>query len=139
MLQAGAVILPGNWGRIIRQLGWQHGRAVFEVALEDQRLRGFPALPSRLDCSFFFDDLGEAHFYKQAQNLHTHLVYEVDMLDLAAVRHATDWRNISPNGLLDNDWTRRYWAPVFQPPQPTGHTCREILAVTPLKVIALTP
>lgn len=52
MLQPGAIILPGNWGRIIRQLGWQHGPAVFEIALEDQRIRSFPSLPSRLNCSF---------------------------------------------------------------------------------------
>ena len=49
MLEPGAVISTGNWGRIIKQLGWQHGRSVFEVALEDQRARNFPQLPSRFD------------------------------------------------------------------------------------------
>lgn len=143
MLQAGAVIMPGNWGRIIRQLGWQHGRSVFEVALEDQRLRNFPQLPSRFDCSFFFDDLDEARFYRTIQNLPTHILYEVEVLDETAPQHRTDWRNISPTGALDNDWTRRYWAPHFQAPvfQPPSQTfaCREVLAASPLKVLALVP
>jgi hypothetical protein len=133
LLESGA----GNWGRIIRQIGWQHGRAVHEVALEDQRVCNFPGLPSRFQCAFFFDDLEEARFYKLAQNLHTHLLYEVEPVDPAAIQHRTDWRNISPTGNLDNDWTRRYWAPVFQPPTPTGRLCREILAVTGLRVVTV--
>jgi hypothetical protein len=143
MLQPGAIIMPGNWGRIIRLFGWQHNRSVFEVALADQRQENFPQLPSRLDCSFFFDDLDEARFYKTNQNLLTHILYEVQVLDVDVPQHRTDWRNISPNGALDNDWTRRYWAPVFQPPalQPSGQAlaCREVLAVSPLKVLAVVP
>jgi hypothetical protein len=139
MLEPGAVISPGNWGRIIKQLGWQHGRSVFEVALEDQRARNFSHLPSRFDASFFFDDEGEARFYQAAQNLVTHLVYEIEPSDPAAAQHQTDWRNISPSGSLDNDWTHRYWAPIFQPPHPNGHVCREVLAVSPLRVLRRLP
>ena len=101
ILENGSVISPGNWGRIIRQLGWQHGRSVFEVALDDQRLRNFADLPSRLEASFFFDDVGEARFYRNVQNLHTHVLYEVDLLNPAATQHRTDWRNISPK----DPWT----------------------------------
>ncbi|WP_145928044.1 hypothetical protein [Bradyrhizobium neotropicale] len=150
LLQPGAVILPGNWGRVIRQAGWQHGRSVFEVALEDQRLRTFPHLPSRLDCSFFFDDVEEARFYRLAQNQHTHNLYEVELVDPRATLHCTDWRNISPSGSLDNDWTYRYWAPVYQPPihqtsnqsvnqPPNVFQCREVLAVTSLMIVAALP
>jgi hypothetical protein len=140
MLEPGSVISPGNWGRIIKQLGWQHGRSVFEVALDDQRLRNFATLPSRFEASFFFDDVGEARFYRNTQNhLQTHILYEVDLVDPNAIQHRTDWRNISPNGTLDNDWTRRYWAPVFQPPHDSGHVCREVLAVTPLRVVQQLP
>src|SRR5207247_252993 len=139
ILENGSVISPGNWGRIIKQLGWQHGRSVFEVALDDQRLRNFADLPSRLEASFFFDDVGEARFYRNVQNLHTHILYEVDLLNSAATQHRTDWRNISPNGPLDNDWTRRYWASVFQSPHESGHVCREVFAVTPLRVVERLP
>jgi hypothetical protein len=97
-LAPGPVISPGNWwGRIIKQIGWPHGRAVYEVALEEQRARSFPHLPSRFNASFFFDDVEEARFYKSIQNLHTRLLYEVELVDPAATKHQTDWRNISPN------------------------------------------
>jgi hypothetical protein len=139
ILENGSVISPGNWGRIIKQLGWQHGRSVFEVALDDQRLRNFSGLPSRLEASFYFDDVGEARFYRNAQNLNTHVLYEIDLLDPGATQHRTDWRNISPSGPLDNDWTRRYWAPVFQPPHESGHVCREVFAITPLRVVERLP
>jgi hypothetical protein len=44
----------------------------------------------------FFDDVEEARFYKSIQNLHTRLLYEVELVDPAATKHQTDWRNISP-------------------------------------------
>src|SRR5258708_40207614 len=107
-LWPGSVISPGNWGRIIKQLGWQPGRSVFEVARDDQRSRNFASLPSRFEASLFFDDIGEARFYRNVQNLQTHILYEVDLVDPSAPQHRTDWRNISPHGNLDNDSTRLY-------------------------------
>jgi hypothetical protein len=109
-------------------------RALLDEAID--RLASGSEIPS----SFFFDDVEEARFYKLAQNIHTLILYEVELVDPTATQHRTDWRNISPSGNLDNDWTRRYWASIFQPPhQPTGRQCREVFAVTALKVIAALP
>jgi hypothetical protein len=37
MVAPGSIIEPGNWGRMIRALGWQHNCAMREAALEGAR------------------------------------------------------------------------------------------------------
>ena len=54
LLGEGSVILPGNWGRILRAYGWQHPQAAKEMILEAARLRIAPGKPSRLECCFAF-------------------------------------------------------------------------------------
>src|SRR5262245_46478650 len=52
LLGPGSIILPGNWGRIIRAGGERHNRWPDEQVLEAVRLARYPKLPSRLDACF---------------------------------------------------------------------------------------
>ena len=58
MLEPGSLILPGNWGRVIRSAGWRHDYSLRELALEDARVSRYPDRPSRLDAAFIFLTLG---------------------------------------------------------------------------------
>lgn len=138
-LAPGSIILPGNWGRIIKRFGWQHGRAIYETFLEEIRAKHYPALPSRLESSFFFDDVGEARFYRDIdQGRSMMLLYEVKILD-SVPQHVTDWRHISPFGPLNADWAHAYWSGKFGSPHESGHACREVLSITRLEIVAHLP
>jgi hypothetical protein len=127
-LENGSIIQPGNWGRIIRIYGWNHGRAIFESAMEHVRQTLFGHLPSRLDCAFFFDDLGEAQFYRGSDpSRHMMLLYEVEIVDRTAIQHRTDYRNASPSGELGLSWAVDYWAGNMKAPAGAA-LCQETLS-----------
>lgn len=140
MLRTGSIIEPGNWGRIIRKAGWAHNYSGREVTLEHIRQASFPDLPSRLDSAFFFDDENEARFYANSDGRElTMLPYEVELLDPQAPRHTGDWRNVAASGPLDLTWADRYWRGQMLPPFQNGQwtaVCREIIAVTPMRVVS---
>jgi len=137
-LAPGGVIQPGNWGRIIRSTGWAHNQAFKEAALEHLRATEFPDKPPRLMSSFFFDSEDEARFYGISDGRQTTMIpYEVELIDPLAPRHTADWRAVSPAGTVDSDWSRTYWLGTSPPPPPQhpGIACREVIAVTPLKIV----
>ena len=134
-LEAGSIIRPGNWGRIIRNTGWGHNQALKEAALEYVRQSEFPDKPSRMMSSFFFDDENEAHFYSISDNRQiTMIVYQV-AIDLLVQPHVGDWRGTQPRGSVSMDRAREYWLGQFQPPHQTGASCRELIVVTSLQII----
>lgn len=138
-LQPDSVIDPGNWGRIIRNAGWSHNLSGRETILEHVRKNEFPHKPSRLDASFFFDNETEARFYAGSDGRHlTMLTYEVELLEPDAVQHIGDWRNVAAKGPLDLSWASNYWAGEMLPPHSDPAwpvQCREILAVTALRIV----
>jgi hypothetical protein len=111
-LAVGSVIQPGNWGRIIRTVGWRHPEALKEMALENARNTRFSHRPSRLECAFAFVDGDEArNFRARIPGFTHHLLYRVSLLDPDAVSHVTDSRLSGPqlNSLLDDNWADAYW------------------------------
>lgn len=52
LLAPDSVILPGNYGRILRAIGPRHHSWTREQTLERIRLADYPDKPSRLDCCF---------------------------------------------------------------------------------------
>jgi hypothetical protein len=136
-LEPGAVIRPGNWGRILQTWGSSHKRWATESILEDVRSREYPALPSRLKCAFFFGELKEAEVYwhRDHQTRSMMLLYEVELTEPGAIIHASDWRNVDPNGFLNFDWARRYWMGAMLPPNEMGNRYEELLAVTGLRIV----
>jgi uncharacterized protein DUF2441 len=140
MLEPGSVILPGNWGRILNAAGWSHNQALRETVFEHVRLHEFPDKPSRLDALFFFDDENEARFYASSGGREfTMLPYEIELVNPDAPKHVSDWRGLQPRTpLLDLSWVRDYWAGQMLPPhvEPLWTAkCREVLAVTPGRII----
>jgi hypothetical protein len=140
LLESGSIIRPGNWGRIVRLIGYQHREWQREAILERIRETEFRNLPSRRDCIFFFDDEAEAEFYGAARGEKSFMIlYEVELVDPTAIRHEADWKGTGP---YDNDeWARRYWRGEVMPgrgPAPAP-LCREVLAVTPLRIMREVP
>lgn len=110
MLAQGSVILPGNWGRLIRAYGWQHALALREMALEDTRRSRFPHRPSRLDSAFVFLSIAEAQdFRSQNGGFLKHILYRVTLCEPDAACHIADTRLCGPHGLTRPDWADAYW------------------------------
>ena len=136
ILESGSVIRPRNWGRIIRNCGWAHTLALREAAVEYVRRLEFSDKPSRLLSTFFFDDEKEARFYAISDGRQTTMiVYEVELIEPGATCHIADWRSVAPRGGIDLEWAREYWLGTFQPPHQSGAVCRELVAITPVKVL----
>lgn len=139
LLRSGSIIEPGNWGRIIRKTGWAHNQSAREVILEHVRQASFPSSPSRLESAFFFDDENEARFYANSDGREFTMVpYEVELLDPAAPRHASDWRNVVASGPLDLTWAHQYWQGQMLPPfqgDLWAAACREMIAITPMRIV----
>ena len=134
LLSPGSVIRPGNWGRIVRLIGTQHREWTRECILEHIRQSEFPDLPSRFDCIFFFSSRDEAEFYKASLNANALMVmYEVELTDPDVRQHEADWKGTGPYDT--NEWARRYWRGDFMPGRGPGPQCREVLAVTSLRIL----
>jgi hypothetical protein len=110
MLAPGSIIMPGNWGRVIRVYGWQHNQAIREMALEQARLARDPNLPSRMEAAFVMPTLEEARTFRaNTQGFQQHILYRVTLCDPAASSHITDSRLCSPQGTVRADWATIYW------------------------------
>ena len=110
MLALGSIIMPGNWGRMIKTLGWQHNLAIREMALENARVARYPNRPSRLDASFVLPTLEEARNFKQLiGGFGNHILYRVTLCDPDALSHITDSRLCGPAGNIRHDWVDVYW------------------------------
>ena len=145
LLAPGSIIMPGNWGRIIRALGWQHPLALREMALEDARLGRHSHRPSRLDSAFVMPTLGEARDFRRLfGGFGSHLLYRVTLCEPDAVSHLTDSRLCGPVGPIRHDWADIYWldADVQAASIPgmdwaaatEGVQLREILTLSALRV-----
>ena|SRR5437868_8328196 len=89
LLEPGAVIHPGNWGRILNCYTQQQGNAWMlarEFVFESIRAAEFPNLPSRLSCAFAFEVLDHANQYRSNFSPWNPL-YEVELVDESAPIH----------------------------------------------------
>ncbi len=104
--------------------------------MERIRLMEFPHLPSRLECVFFFENAVEAGHYNATVNSTKRMVlYEVELMTPRATQHIADWKGTGP---YDSDeWARRYWRGDIMPGRGStpGPLCREVLALTSLRVL----
>ena len=112
-LEIGSVILPGNYGRIIRRAGWAHPCAMREMALESCRVKDFPHRPSRLEAAYVFLTPEEANRFRLAvPGFAYHCLYGVSLREPDALSFVTDHRLVSPQGNLRADWCGSYWMGV---------------------------
>jgi hypothetical protein len=136
-LEPGSIIKFGNWGRIIKNVGWQHNLAFREAVFEDIREREFADKPSRMNCSFIFDSHQIAELYRRMDmgRAATMIVYEVEPVTPGAPRHSADWRAATDAvGPVNLEWVRDYWRGVMRPPID-GIECREVLALSDLRIV----
>jgi Protein of unknown function (DUF2441) len=132
MLDRGSIVLPGNWGRIVRLIGSAHQEWQRETILEEIRKAEFPNLPSRLECAFVIDQLDEAQYYI-ANFARLALLYEVALIDNNFPTHEADWKGTGPYD-QSNDWARRYWRGDVMPHPETHFKLRERLTLSRLRI-----
>jgi len=117
-LQAGSIIEPGNWGRILNCYTSENGNAWLlarELAFESIRSSDFKDLPSRLSSCFVFDNLDHANQY-QREFSRWNSLYEVELVNETAPTHQGAFNLVSfPNNqteflpvVINN--ARKYWA-----------------------------
>lgn len=120
-LGEGAVIEPGNWGRLLRSQyytgsGEGTSKIIFEVAYEAMRLSVNPQAPSRLDCIFCCPTHESAQSYRDA-NAVGNLIYRVAIVDARSALHLTSWSlwglGLGASYQQSQDRIRDYW--ISQP------------------------
>ncbi|PCJ70284.1 MAG: hypothetical protein COA62_06680 [Rhodobiaceae bacterium] len=110
-LEAGSVIKPGNWGRLIntyehQQFGNNSGIAFRELAFEHVRVQEFPQKPSRLTSCFALDGLEPATTY-WSNSSPLGILYEVDLVDKNSKIHEGKLSLL--DGLNGNEAYFRAW------------------------------
>jgi hypothetical protein len=101
LLGAGSVIMPGNYGRIIRATGKAHPYWERERVLEEVRKQRYSKKPSRLTSTFCCTSLDTARFYlrvpalKGEQSMHP-VLYEVEKVEQDAPEHRADFNVVQP-------------------------------------------
>lgn len=144
-LGEGSIILPGNWGRIVRAAGWGHSSAVRELAIEAARLERFDTRPSRFDCLFAFPVEAEARWFRDnANGFRWHHLFRVRLKTPSAVSFIANANSLPPNVPFAPQWPDSYWmgvavdtasgAPIEKGVTEGGILCRELLTLSPLVV-----
>lgn len=139
LLGPGSIVLPGNWGRMLRVGGQRHDRYPREHLLEEVRLEEFPHLPSRLESIFLFDNEPNARRWREATgNRYLDVLYEVELIQPTArtgrlaIARLDGFNNGWPPEIA-RPWARRYW----QPPQ-MGEVV-EVLVESPVRIVRTLP
>ena len=145
LLESGSVVLPGNYGRIIRLRGAEHPLYAREMALEEIRQVHYPDKPSRLDSCFACTDEKTLRFYVEAMSKKTDhylwpVLYEAEKLDDGASEHRTDFNVVEPLPGYDADmtkiahlyWTSGLWINVTDAP---GIRCEELVTTSSLVIV----
>jgi hypothetical protein len=145
LLAPGSVVLPGNFGRVIRQQGATHPLWNRESALEVVRSSNYPTKPSRLDACFACLHEKTLRFYVTAMSQKTQhylwpVLYEVEKVDQNAPEHRSDFNVVEPLPRLNKTmteiahlyWTAGLWINVVGAP---GIRCEEMVTTSPLRIL----
>lgn len=140
-LEQGSIIRPGNYGRIVRQLGKAHPRWGTEQVLEAVRAAAYPDKPSRLTSAFGCENVEVARVFR-TKNCHTALIYEVEPVDPDAHLHITDFNYIQTydqfedlrdmNNVAHIYWSNSSWFTIKDRP---GLRCAETIIASALRVL----
>lgn len=144
-LSEGSIILPGNYGRIIRKAEWRHESGMRELAIEAARLARFAFRPSRFDCAFAFTEEDEARWFRSTYpGFQFHNLFRVRLKDENANSFIANVLSLPPSIPFESNWPDRYWMGIAVnrdsgvPVEPSvcdkGTLCREVLTLSPLVV-----
>jgi hypothetical protein len=149
VLRRGSIIEPGNFGRIILATGPHHTQWIREHALEEARVKNHADKPARFAAAFTFVDEKEARSFRaRIPGFQFHILYRVSLLEPDAPSHLTDTRLCDRQSSMDYDWADLYWhtydpTKIFIPGKGSladatgGITCRELITLSPLKIVAV--
>lgn len=117
-LEVGSIILPGNFGRIIRtQAGGGDILLLREYIYEDVRKRDYSDKPSRMESCFLCQSINSALEFANPKRFDfnpTQLLYEVEILNPDAPRHIAPIELVGVNS-NSNAWdawrnaAKNYW------------------------------
>lgn len=142
-LSPGSIVLPGNWGRIIRRYitpitnvqtfgnAWLMSR---ELIFEDVRKERFPSKPSRFESAFCCPDEPSARVYQaQADPNKIQTLHEVELVDPTAPTHVAPLPMVdfAPGSLFMEETANR--AVIYWTGDPNGN--QEIVTLSPLRVV----
>jgi hypothetical protein len=142
-LDAGSVIQPGNWGRLLKRYGVPEGTAPWgnpwllarELIFETVREKAAPALPSRMGACFALPDMPAADAYRAENDPgFKQVLHQVELLDPTAPTHSGALALLRLHvGSPFLDTTRssaiQYW-------RGEGDGFREIVTASALRVVA---
>ena len=145
LLAPGSIVLPGNYGRIIKMLGKTHPLWKRERVFEEVRKQRYSAKPSRLTSSFCCTNLDTAYFYMRSPSLKGEtalypVLYEVEKVDHGAVEHRADFNVVQPlarrpetmSEIATMYWEASLWIAVADAP---GIRCEEMITTSPLRIL----
>jgi hypothetical protein len=143
LLGPGSIVLPGNYGRIIREVGPAHPLWSREQELERVRTDAFPDKPSRLDATFACTTLDTARFYAnlpQVRGTSHPVIYEVEKVDAKAPEHRADFNVVQPlprrsetmTEIAALYWAAALWATIADNP---NIRCEELVTPSALRII----
>ena len=138
-LGVGSVIMPGNWGRLLRHHGCAHKLFSRERILEEVRLASFPSKPSRLGAIFGCESLEDIRTFRMRTNRLSDVVYKVVPVTEEYSAHRGDWDAVSIiPGLNDTqiDAAHYYWSSQAVPRvdgEMSGNF--ELIVDCPVKVV----
>jgi hypothetical protein len=98
LLQTGSVILPGNFGRMLRTYTMNQTGALYfrEFILEDVRRSQFVGKPSRFESCFCLETLDKAEFYRTNVAGSNQIIYAVELVTPECNQHRGDFNKVSP-------------------------------------------
>lgn len=136
LLGPGAMILPGNYGRVVSLLGERHQLWEREQTLERVRQSHYPRKPSRLRACFVLESSEVAEFYRRC-NAPTTVIVRVRVADPSLPQHIGDFNCVQPmprraetmDEIAHHYW--RYSLPTSVAEFP-GLPCREVLTASAL-------
>lgn len=138
-LAVGSLIEPGNWGRMLMQIGPAHGCWNREIILEAVRISIFPTKPSRLKSVFACETIEAIRGYRSVQ-CPQGFIYEVVMADVSAGTHKGDFNAVEPlPGRSQDMWgmAQAYWQYAIKTTitEWPGIECSEIVIPCPMRVV----
>lgn len=140
VLRSGAIVEPGNYGRIVRQSRENGPHWARETVLEAVRLAKFPTKPSRLSSCFATNNLDTALFYHR-HHCPEGCLYAVEIEDLSLPIHFGDFNCIQPmprraetmEQIAEKYWNRSLRTTVAEYP---SLVCDEVVTASRLRVIS---
>jgi hypothetical protein len=142
LIEVGSVVLPGNYGRIIRAVGMKHPQYNRETLIEGVRKQRYGGKPSRLSSCFACPTEATARGYRDAMTKKggsfAQVLYEVEKVEHDAPEHLGDFNVLMPMaGYSMEQIAHRYWSADLKTniKEQPGLQCEEIVTASPLRVL----